>query len=337
MTLGNRIQQIRTEHGLSQEEFGEKLGTTRQTVSRWELDQSLPELAKIVLISRIFSVTTDSLLKDGITTFDSYAADFICGVYRSANSEIVETEKFALEFYCTNDENILGAKLYSGFEAKKSLVAVCERDQSENRTDFAYYLSDGASVISNNERLSDKLGSKFNRLTVKPMKRLEAFIVDHSGRPLPKVKEAGLPRCLTLWRMADSFHVSADWFNFFLCTGRTEYIFSIRPSNTDIYCGASYNTVFDLGLYGGGQFFRIRSYKDNSERFCRFYSDFSYEYSEPEIPTDKIEFGKCILDSSRYMWCLKRYTDDEIVLQGCGDDEYKYSRSDRRCERFASV
>lgn len=38
MTMGQRIQQIRLELGLSQEEFGEKLGTTRQTVSRWELD-----------------------------------------------------------------------------------------------------------------------------------------------------------------------------------------------------------------------------------------------------------------------------------------------------------
>ena len=50
MTIGQRIQQIRIEHGLSQEEFAEKLGTTRQTVSRWELDQTFPEIAKIVLI-----------------------------------------------------------------------------------------------------------------------------------------------------------------------------------------------------------------------------------------------------------------------------------------------
>ena len=50
MTLGQRIQQIRTQHNLSQEEFAAKLGTTRQTVSRWELDQTYPEIAKIVLL-----------------------------------------------------------------------------------------------------------------------------------------------------------------------------------------------------------------------------------------------------------------------------------------------
>ena len=68
MTLGQKIQQIRTAHGLSQEEFAAKLGTTRQTVSRWELDQTYPEIAKIVLISKIFSVSTDSILRDGIST-----------------------------------------------------------------------------------------------------------------------------------------------------------------------------------------------------------------------------------------------------------------------------
>lgn len=125
MTLGMRIQQIRTEHGLSQEDFAEKLGTTRQTVSRWELDQALPEIAKIVLISKVFSISTDSLLKDGISTFDDKAKYFQCGVYRNADCEIAETEKFAIMFYCSSDKNVLGVKLYKGYENKKRLVAVC--------------------------------------------------------------------------------------------------------------------------------------------------------------------------------------------------------------------
>ena len=112
MTLGQRIQQIRIEHSLSQEEFAGKLGTTRQTVSRWELDQTYPEIAKIVLISKVFTVSTDSILKDGISTFDTDVEFFTCGVYRGSNCEIVETEKFALVFYCSTDKNILGAKLY---------------------------------------------------------------------------------------------------------------------------------------------------------------------------------------------------------------------------------
>ena len=85
MTLGQRIQQIRIDHYLSQEEFAEKLNTTRQTVSRWELDQTFPEISKIVLISKVFSVSTDSILKDGISTFDTDIEKYTCGVYRGSS------------------------------------------------------------------------------------------------------------------------------------------------------------------------------------------------------------------------------------------------------------
>lgn len=256
MTLGQRIQQLRTAHALSQEELGAKLGTTRQTVSRWELDQTYPELAKIVLMSKLFSVTTDSLLVDGISTFDTEVEGFVCGVYRSGKKEIVETEKFA---------------------------------------------------------------------------------VDHSKNPLPAVAEAGISRCLLLWRMADSYKADAEQFHFFLCTGKTEYIFSIRKEADNIYCGASYNQVFDLGMFSGGQFFRIRNYKDNTEPFCRFYCDFSYEPGEIQIPTQECRFGQCVNTSKGLMWCVKRYTDEEIVLQGCGDDEYIYRRGDKRTEQFVPL
>ena len=158
--------------------------------------------------------------------------------------------------------------------------------------------------------------------------------MDHSGTPLPTVREAGIPRCLTLWRMADSYDADGKSLHFFLCTGRTEYIFSIRPQDTDIYCGASYNLVFDLGLFSGGQFFRIRNYRDNSEPYCKFHCDFSYEAKDVHIPTEECRLGQCLNTSLGLMWCVKRYNDEEIVLQGCGEDEYTYRRKDKRTERF---
>ena len=339
MTLGQRIQQIRLEHGLSQEEFGEKLGTTRQTVSRWELDQTYPEIAKIVLMSRIFSVTTDSIVKDGISTFDAEADYYTCGVYRSPTMEIVETERFALVYYCSADRMVLGTKLYVGYENKKKLVAICERDQIEERTEYAYLIkdSDPHVAIINSERLQRQLTTPYDPVIKKSMRRLESFTVDHSGSPLPTVKEAGIPKCLTLWRMSDNYFANEDQFNFFLCTGKTEYIFSIKSEDTNIYCGASYNIVFDLGLFSGGQFFRIRNYKDNSEKWCRFHCDFSYESSDIKIPTEQCELGKCLMTAKGLMWCIKRYTDDEIVLQGCGNDEYIYRRTDKRTEQFSTI
>lgn len=336
MTLGQRIFQIRTEHNLSQEEFAEKLGTTRQTVSRWELDQTYPEIAKIVLISKIFSVTADSILKDGISTFDADYEQFSCGVYRGQNCEIVETERFALVLDCSADKTILRTRLYKGYENKKKLVAICRRDEMAEKTEYAY-LMDGSEphvAITNSEELAPMLTSPYDARQKTSMRRTESFSVDHSGKPLPTVKEAGIPNCLRLWRMAAGYHTSPDEMRFYLCTGKTEYVFSIWVQDTNIYCGASYNIVFDLGIFGGGQFFRIRNYKDNTAKFCRFHCDFSAEPEDIPIPTDQCELGKCIETSKGMMWCIKRYSDDEIVLQGCGEDEYIYRRGDRRTERF---
>lgn len=63
MTFGERIQQLRKQRKMSQEELGEKLEVTRQTISKWELDQSTPDLDYIIGISNFFEVSTDYLIK----------------------------------------------------------------------------------------------------------------------------------------------------------------------------------------------------------------------------------------------------------------------------------
>lgn len=64
MTLGQRIYQLRTQVGFSQEELAEKTGVSRQSVSKWETDASIPELDKLIQLSKIFGITLDSLVKD---------------------------------------------------------------------------------------------------------------------------------------------------------------------------------------------------------------------------------------------------------------------------------
>lgn len=62
MTLGQRIAQKRKELGLSQEGLGEQLGVSRQAIYKWESDASLPEIEKLIALSRLFSVTVGWLL-----------------------------------------------------------------------------------------------------------------------------------------------------------------------------------------------------------------------------------------------------------------------------------
>ena len=64
MILADKIINLRKKNGWSQEELAEKLGVTRQSISKYEGAQSIPDLDKILKLSEIFGVTTDYLIKD---------------------------------------------------------------------------------------------------------------------------------------------------------------------------------------------------------------------------------------------------------------------------------
>ena len=67
MNIADRIHGLRKTKGLSQEELADKIGVSRQAISKWESEQSLPEIDKIIIMSDYFEVTTDYILK-GIET-----------------------------------------------------------------------------------------------------------------------------------------------------------------------------------------------------------------------------------------------------------------------------
>lgn len=62
MTIGQRIAQKRKELGLSQEALGSKLGVSRQSIYKWEADSALPEVDKLIALSRLFGVSVGWLL-----------------------------------------------------------------------------------------------------------------------------------------------------------------------------------------------------------------------------------------------------------------------------------
>ena len=64
MKLSEKIVQLRKEQGLSQEELAERLGLSRQAVSRWESGTALPDAGNLLQLSRLFDVTADYLLDE---------------------------------------------------------------------------------------------------------------------------------------------------------------------------------------------------------------------------------------------------------------------------------
>lgn len=74
MLLGQKLLDLRKKAGLSQEDVGDKLGVSRQTVSKWETNQTVPELIKAQLLSKLYNVSNDYLISG------SHIGDDIIGI-----------------------------------------------------------------------------------------------------------------------------------------------------------------------------------------------------------------------------------------------------------------
>lgn len=68
MTIGEKIYELRKKLGISQEELAQQLNVSRQAVSKWERDETMPDTDKIVALSSVFSISTDYLLLENSET-----------------------------------------------------------------------------------------------------------------------------------------------------------------------------------------------------------------------------------------------------------------------------
>lgn len=94
MILAEKIIKLRKQAGWSQEELAEQLGVSRQSVSKWESTQSIPDLAKIIQLSDLFEVSTDFLVKDEQEDFEAAAQD---GSNSSTDHERANIAQVSLE------------------------------------------------------------------------------------------------------------------------------------------------------------------------------------------------------------------------------------------------
>ena len=66
MNLGNKIAELRKKNNLSQEELAEKVGVARQTISKWEIGDTTPDINQVKIISKIFNISIDELVDNDI-------------------------------------------------------------------------------------------------------------------------------------------------------------------------------------------------------------------------------------------------------------------------------
>ena len=68
MNLGNKILALRKKENLSQEQLAEKMNVTRQTISKWELNETTPDIKQAKELSRLFKISLDELTENDTTT-----------------------------------------------------------------------------------------------------------------------------------------------------------------------------------------------------------------------------------------------------------------------------
>lgn len=87
MIFADKLTQLRKKAGWSQEELAEQMNVTRQSVSKWEGSQSIPDLEKMIRLSELFGVSTDYLLKDEIEVEE----------YHTPSDEVSKIRRVSLE------------------------------------------------------------------------------------------------------------------------------------------------------------------------------------------------------------------------------------------------
>ncbi len=89
MTIGAKIQTLRKQRGMSQEQLAEALGVSRQAVSKWEAEQSVPDIDKIISICDYFGVTTDYILRNAeITQNEPQSEPLVQNTYNVNENEV---------------------------------------------------------------------------------------------------------------------------------------------------------------------------------------------------------------------------------------------------------
>lgn len=91
MTIGVKIQTLRKQKGMSQEQLAEALGVSRQAVSKWEAEQSVPDIDKIIAICDFFGVTTDYILR-GVELTSPQPEPTPVYTYNTSETEVKEED-----------------------------------------------------------------------------------------------------------------------------------------------------------------------------------------------------------------------------------------------------
>lgn len=132
MTFAERLKFIRKQAGMSQEQLAEKLGVSRQAVTKWETDAGIPDIENILAVSALFDISIDELLKGerGAKKTTEYLFESV------TEYDIDEPKRYDMKFG--------GAKqfLLTGYEGEKIRIRLASNTLSTLQNDFKVRIDD---------------------------------------------------------------------------------------------------------------------------------------------------------------------------------------------------
>lgn len=132
MTFAKKLKQIRKQAGMSQEQLAEKLGVSRQAVTKWETDAGIPDIDNLIAISALFSLSIDELLSNekGAKKPEEYLFESV------TEYDIDEPKRYDMKFG--------GAKQFvlSGYEGEKIRVRLASNTYAALQKDFKVKIDD---------------------------------------------------------------------------------------------------------------------------------------------------------------------------------------------------
>lgn len=116
MSIGNQISAIRNEQQLTQEQFGELLHVTRQTVSNWENEKSYPDLQILIAMSNQFDVSLDTLLKGDSKMVEAIDKERVLGK--------IKHEKSLVDFFTGAGTGLVASCFLSSASTIRTVVMI---------------------------------------------------------------------------------------------------------------------------------------------------------------------------------------------------------------------
>ena len=179
--LGEKINHLRKEKGLSQEELAELIGVTRQTISNWELGSTFPNPEQLKLLSKTFHISIDELLGNDIK---EVLVERISNTEKLAGIIIKILKVLGIFFLLLLVIDIVALIIYASSgnlrNIENSATILCKIDEKEYEIEFGTNESFQCDACSNQMKKELKELVDVNQLG-KSMENIESYFISHDG------------------------------------------------------------------------------------------------------------------------------------------------------------